>query len=488
MRGLAFHRRRGIRRPGRIGERAPARRARRLAVVSSALAALILAAASASAGAQTTTVVAGTHVQTIHTWLYGPPSPDPAGITYVAATDRFLISDSEVDEMTIYLGNSLFTATRSGLGTGTGTTLAFSKEPTGLGYDPANKTLFVSDDDRDRIYLDRPGADAVHGTADDSVTSFSASALGSTDAEGVEYDPQSGHVFIADGLGTEVYDVDPVNGVFGDGDDSVTHFDLAQYGARDAEGVGIDPQRNLLLVIDPRTSSIYELTKAGGLVRVVDCRGIPTTNRMLAGVTMAPSSDPNDPPSRLNYWIVDRQVDNNVDPIENDGKVYEVSAPQGGAPPSDLPLPGPAPSDSPRSTGPPSGAPPGARTLRGTLGSDVLVGTPGDDVIYGLWGNDVIRGRGGNDLVVGGRGNDRLGGGHGRDRLVGGPGRDALVGAEGNDRLRGDAGRDVVSGRGGADFIAARDGERDTLHGGPGRDEGRIDRRLDRVRSLERRR
>jgi hypothetical protein len=430
-------------------------------------------AASEPAAAQTTTVP-GTHVQTIDTSLYGPPSPDPAGITYVAAQDRFVISDSEVDEMSIYLGANLFTATRTGSGRGTGTTLPFSHEPSGVGYNPANGTLFVSDDDSDRIYVDRPGADGVHGTADDSVTSFSTSAFGSNDPEGVEYDPQSGHVFVSDGSGVEIYDVNPVNGVFGDGDDAVTHFDVAQYGSRDPEGLGLDPERNLLLVVDPSTKFIYELTRRGTLVRIIDCHGVPGTNRLFASVTMAPSSDPDDDPSRLNYWIVDRQTDNGTDPLENDGKLYEVSAPPGGVPPSEPPLSGPTPGPAP---GP-----------RGTAGDDVLVGTPGDDVIYGRGGNDVIRGRGGHDLIVGGPGRDRLDGGPGRDRLLGGLGNDTLVGGDGRDRLRGDAGRDLLSGGGGADFISARDAQRDTVNGGGGRDEGRVDLALDRLRSLERRR
>jgi Ca2+-binding RTX toxin-like protein len=453
---------------------------------------LAVAAGVAPAGAQTPTVVAGTHVQTSRTSLYGPPSPDPAGIAYVAATDRFLISDSEVDEMPIYLGQNLFTATRTGSGSGTGTTVGFSNEPSGVGFDPLSRTLFVSDDDRDRVYVDRPGPDGVHGTADDSVTSFSTSAFGSTDPEGVEYDPQSGHVFVSDGLGVEVYDVDPVNGTFGDGDDTVTHFDVARYGSRDAEGLGRDPQRNVLLVVDPSTKAIYELTTRGALIRTIDCRGIPETNRLYAGVTMAPSSDPHDDPSRLNYWIVDRQVDNGTDPLENDGKLYEVSAPPGGPAPTDEPLstspPGPTPPASTPPAPPPGGAAPPAATLRGTAGNDVLVGTPGDDVIYGFGGHDVIRGRGGNDVVLGGAGNDRIEGGLGDDRLAGGRGHDTLIGGAGNDGLRGDAGRDVLSGNGGADFMAARDAESDALDGGPGRDEGRIDRGLDRIRSLERRR
>ena len=165
------------------------------------------------------------------------------------------------------------------------------------------------------------------------MTNFSTAGFGNTDPEDVAFDVESGHLFISDGGGVEVFRVDPVNGVFGDGNDVVAHFDVAVHGSRDAEGLGIDPQRGHVLVMDPSTKSIYELTRAGDLVRIIDCRGIPTTNRLYAGVTMAPTSNPNDPPSALDYWIVDRQVDNGTDPNENDGKLYEVSAPSADAPP-----------------------------------------------------------------------------------------------------------------------------------------------------------
>lgn len=276
----------------------------------------------------------GVLVQLIHTSQYSPSSPDPAGVTYDAATDRLLISDSEVDEMTIYQGINLYSAARTGGGTGTGTTRAYSAEPTGVGLRASDRTLFASDDDRDRIYIVKPGADGKHGTADDTVTSFSTATFGSTDPEGVEYDEATGHLFIADGTGIEVYEVDPVNGVFGDADDIATHFDVAQYGSRDCEGIGGDPQRGTLLVVDPSTKKIYELSKSGALVRTIDLATLPLTNRLFAGVTAAPSSDPNDAPSKLNYWVVDRQIDNNQDPNENDGKLYEIAVPSADSPPA----------------------------------------------------------------------------------------------------------------------------------------------------------
>jgi Ca2+-binding RTX toxin-like protein len=79
----------------------------------------------------------------------------------------------------------------------------------------------------------------------------------------------------------------------------------------------------------------------------------------------------------------------------------------------------------------------------GRAGADRLAGTPFADTLRGLGGNDVLRGLGGND---------RLEGGSGDDRLVGGPGSDVLLGGAGNDT------------------IEARDGRRDVVRCGAGRD------------------
>jgi hypothetical protein len=288
-------------------------------------------------------VVHPTLVRTIATSGFTPPSPDPSGIVYMPGQDRLLISDSEVDETGLYQGFNLFTATRTGSGFGSGTLLprgnlvATSKEPAGLAFKASDSTLYVSDDDKDRVSVVRPGSDGVHGTADDIVSRFSTSAFGSTDPEDVAYDPATGHLFVCDGASIEMYDVDPVNGTFGDGNDVVTHFDLARYGLRDCEGLGLDASRNALLPVDWRTDAIYELSKDGDLLRTLSLSAIPTSNSVVADVTIAPTSDPNDDPSAMNYWIVDRHVDNNArTPPPNDGLLYEMSL---GAPPPPPPPP-----------------------------------------------------------------------------------------------------------------------------------------------------
>ncbi len=136
-------------------------------------------------------------------------------------------------------------------------------------------------------------------------------------------------------------------------------------------------------------------------------------------------------------------------------------------------------------------------TIVGTQAADRLRGTPGRDVICGLGGNDVILSGGGADVVYGGSGADILDGGVGNDVLRGGvgnddirgrSGNDVLDGGAGNDRLTGGTGRDRILGRGGADTILAKDGARDTIDGGGGGDLATVDRGLDVVGYVERRR
>jgi hypothetical protein len=286
--------------------------------------ALGLGALAFSAPAASAAVIEPTLVRTIATSAYTPSSPDPSGIAYRNSIDRLVISDSEVEETPLFANFNLFTATRTGSGTGSGNTTAYSREPTDLGINSANGNLFISDDDRNRIFIVAQGRDGRHGTGDDTVRNFRTVPFGSDDPEGVVYDPVTKNLFVSDGAGIEIYRVNPVNGVFGDGNDRVTHFDVARHGAGDVEGLGLDPNKGRLLAVDPNTDAIYELGKGGALFNVLDLSGIPTARSVIADVTMAPTSSTADPASTLDYWVVDRHRDNNALPSENDGLLYEL--------------------------------------------------------------------------------------------------------------------------------------------------------------------
>lgn len=123
--------------------------------------------------------------------------------------------------------------------------------------------------------------------------------------------------------------------------------------------------------------------------------------------------------------------------------------------------------------------------MHGLAGDDRLAGAGGDDCLHGDNGSDSLRGDAGSDLLLGGRHGDRLQGGAGDDELGGGSGNDRLSGGGGDDVLAGGTGSDRLLGGAGRDSIDARDGRRDFINCGPGRDAVRVD-SLDRLRRCER--
>jgi Ca2+-binding RTX toxin-like protein len=179
------------------------------------------------------------------------------------------------------------------------------------------------------------------------------------------------------------------------------------------------------------------------------------------------------------------------DALQSAVMVYRNASTTAGAackPPAPAPtetptvVPPPAPPPPPSPTPPPSGPrtcdDPGVAPFTvGTPGDDVLVGTPGRDMLSGRGGDDCLFGRAGDDRLRGGSGADILSGASGDDGLTGDAGDDKLNGGNGNDKVTPGAGQDKVAAGGGNDEIAARDGTRDTVDCGAGRDKAAVDRR-----------
>ena len=59
--------------------------------------------------------------------------------------------------------------------------------------------------------------------------------------------------------------------------------------------------------------------------RVRRCGSLPMPSQFL--IPYRPTSNPKDGPNAMSYWVVDRHVDNNANPKENDGRIYEVLRP-----------------------------------------------------------------------------------------------------------------------------------------------------------------
>ena len=267
-------------------------------------------------------------VNKVLTSQFNPPSPDPSGIAYNPNTGTLIIADCDVDEMPNYFAaKNVFFATLSGQlieGFTTTTTPIHSNEPSGVAYNPTNGHIYISDDHALKVFDDDPGTDGLFNTADDVIRSVSTLSFGNSDPEGVAYDSWHNRLILTSGEGEEVYIVDPgLNGVFeGSGDDIITNFDTTVLGLRDPESVEFNDDTGNLFILSALSNKIGEVTPSGELLRYIDISGLSALFE--AGLAYAPGSNN---PVEKHLYIVARGVDNGQDPNENDGKMYEISFP-----------------------------------------------------------------------------------------------------------------------------------------------------------------
>jgi hypothetical protein len=262
------------------------------------------------------------HVRRTSVW--STPSPDPMGITYDPRTHRLLVCDSEVDEMpSLWKGSNLFVVRRKGNLVAARTLKKFTVEPADVTL-TRGRSLYIADDDRDRIFRDTAGKDGLFGTRDDvAATVLRTRRFGSFDPEGLAWVPRARMLIVTDGadaaLNARVYAIrQGKDHRFGTSDDLVRHFGIHRYGYTDADGVAVTRFSHHLLIVSDRQSFILETTMGGRLVRKIDISA--TGIKAASGITFAPGTDGS--PSRL--YITDRGVDNNVNPHENDGKLFEL--------------------------------------------------------------------------------------------------------------------------------------------------------------------
>ncbi|HYJ68138.1 MAG TPA: hypothetical protein VEX15_10820 [Nocardioidaceae bacterium] len=286
------------------------------AFVVATVPAAVLVGGGAVSSSSAATVKVATLVAARDTSVWNPPSPDPSGITYNSTTDRLVISDGEVDEMPLYAGANIYRATRQGGLTGTATTLPWSNEPTDVAFNPTTGQTYYSDDDKKSLF--------VQAAAGGTPTNFKTSTFGLTDPEGVAYDPNHNWIWASDGVGSQVFKLQPgPNGVFNGvppgGDDIATQYDLLKYGATDTEAIEYDAVRDTVVVLDDN-NTIFEIDTNGSLLTTIDTTAANVTKA--AGITIAPASNGS---GARNYYIVDRGLDNNNHPGENDGLIQEIS-------------------------------------------------------------------------------------------------------------------------------------------------------------------
>ncbi|MGH2689397.1 MAG: hypothetical protein ACRDKW_11395, partial [Actinomycetota bacterium] len=214
-----------------------------------------------------------------------------------------------------------FELSRTGASTGYGSTLAYTPEPTGMAWDQASGTLFVTDDDLFEVLAVDAGADGAPGTADDVVVrSFDVRPFGSTDPQGVAYKASTGELFVVVGQDDTVFRIQGgPDGIVDGTADVVTSFGVP--GSGRPQGIVYDAARDTLVVCDHQAENLYELTTDGALLSTID---VSATN--LDGgcdVAVAPSSTV---PGGTSFWVTTRGVESADVDVQNDGRLFELRA------------------------------------------------------------------------------------------------------------------------------------------------------------------
>jgi hypothetical protein len=294
---------------------------------------LLLTASAATAQAPVSTA---TLVQTTHTSLWSPPSPDPSCVTFRAETGDFWTTDNEVDEMSIFGGATLWRHDAFGNVSESFDLTGFTNEPSGIAFDPAGGRAWISDDNSRVIHRIDFGPDGQFLTGDDVIGDIDGLfAAGCNDPEDVTYNPFDGRLYIPSVDSVELCVIDPgPNGAFDDaapmGDDVVTVIDLAPQGVLKPKGITHDPLTNTLIIGDRgvvnANRDLWQVTLDGVVLRKID--GTVPGGYKPSGVTYGPSTVN---PMLRALFVSDNAVDNGVDPLENDGKIHEfVVEPLGG--------------------------------------------------------------------------------------------------------------------------------------------------------------
>ena len=262
--------------------------------------------------------VAANFVRTVETGSWTPPGGDPSGIVQVG--DRLIVVDSEVDENddACYGGSvNMWEVSLDDPTQVLDTASLPTREPSGVGYDPINEILFVSDDenvgDGNKIWV---------VSYDDPSTPLATIELGdlenAVDVEDPAFNPATGELFVAGIVelpGSGEYEVvvfritastpDFSSGV------SVVPVQVGHIVQDELEGLAIDPNTGNLLLGAKNQKLIYEVDPddlGGPAVRIIDASNVivrqPSSRlQYISGLAAV------DVGGETHYWVTDRRSD-----------------------------------------------------------------------------------------------------------------------------------------------------------------------------------
>jgi hypothetical protein len=274
------------------------------------------------------------------TGSWAPNAPGPSGIAYRPETNTLIVVDGDKNNE----GAGLPNLWEYSLDTKTvvySATINVTGDATGVSWDHDNSRLFVSSDSSAGVYVFGPGGDGrFSGDSTDFIDLAALAAPTPVDVEDPAYDASTGNLFVLSGNNGLIFEIDPMTGDFGDGDDVLvtpTGLPVPADPALnpdhplDWEGLALDPGTGHLLVgtkeADDEVTGhfIYEITTAGAFFDRIDVAVIenelPTPANpplVISGLTVQPGAGG----IPTTYWIADRGEFSPA--TTNDGRLHRI--------------------------------------------------------------------------------------------------------------------------------------------------------------------
>jgi hypothetical protein len=249
----------------------------------------------------------------------GIGSWDPSGLAYDPATGTLYLVDSEVDEVTPRGAANMWALNLDGSlkPNGAISLYGYTTEPTGIAFDPATGKMYITDDDTFNIYVTNVANPSV------KLSQFATKPLGGDDPEEVSFNPVNGHLYIANGSDIahpKIIEIDS------SGTQAIRNIPLPAV-IKDPEAVVYDAAHDVFFVGIENGHDIWMVDHNGNILNDINIFANyrnPVNNGSvnLKGLTLAPSSDPNDDPSVLSLYAADFGVSH-----VNDGRLFEISNP-----------------------------------------------------------------------------------------------------------------------------------------------------------------
>jgi hypothetical protein len=249
----------------------------------------------------------------------GIGSWDPSGLAYDAATGTLYLVDSEVDEVTPRGAANMWALNLDGAlkPNGSISLYGYTTESTGIAFDPATGKMYISDDDTFNVYVTNVANPSV------KLAQFATKPLGGDDPEDVSFNPVNGHLYIANGSDIahpKIIEIDSSG-------TQVIRNILLPAVIKDPEAVVYDVAHDVFFVGIENGHDVWMVDHNGNILNDINIFANyrnPVNNGSvnLKGLTLAPSSDPNDDPSTLSLYAADFGI-----PHVNDGRLFEISNP-----------------------------------------------------------------------------------------------------------------------------------------------------------------